>query len=617
MDHSHHHESAARLQEMEDLHQQLVYADGEGGGLGRGGMSSRAAQILQALDACTRSASDLDFLTVSRGLANLLLLLDRDDSMLRTLALPSSLAALVRCAEGGLVQDEAAVSAYVRLLLMLCSGHAGGAAQPDARASQAGHALSVLRSGALAPALSWLFDVRVLTEADDKRALLEAVFLCVEETLTREDAALLLDISRRLIDAILGEYEGYRCEVRGEGAAEGWARLGRASASVRIEVRRARGSTASDAVVIEFACRCTARLVTILSRRAEGHWQLWRPAYEANEDEARAAVRAFARRWEEIESPGVAGATAVANAAAALTDAGPPSASVEDALNMTAATSSAVLFSSPFPADLAGRARSRRHEARNGVAEIDEPEDENEDEAEGKTEHEAEAEANEAAEEAPDAAEDGEDMPAEEAVVQLRRMATRGRQRSVSSRKASRQYNGGPVPSNWPLQALAHLWAMDLPGAWTRALAGHCAYAAPGSQGCAPQGDSSGAAESWAVTIEGAGIGLTNYSVRALVRAQARLLVVVAEHSRLSLMRPTRTLRCVPMPAYGDAVHCLVQNHGLAGIALRLLSLSAGQDLAAPNGSSAVPALATRTLARDAEGLEDCLLLLAALMKAA
>ena len=43
----------------------------------------------------------------------------------------------------------------------------------------------------------------------------------------------------------------------------------------------------------------------------------------------------------------------------------------------------------------------------------------------------------------------------------------------------------------------------------------------------------------------------------------------------------------------------------------------AGQDLAAPNGSSAVPALATRTLARDAEGLEDCLLLLAALMKAA
>ena len=75
---------------------------------GGGQLTECTAAILASL-AASDGLSDLDAAVVAAGLRNLLLVPGLDDTALRSLALPASLATLRRCAEAGLVSDDDAM----------------------------------------------------------------------------------------------------------------------------------------------------------------------------------------------------------------------------------------------------------------------------------------------------------------------------------------------------------------------------------------------------------------------------------------------------------------------------------------------------------------------------
>jgi hypothetical protein len=121
--------------------------------------------------------------------------------------------------------------------------------------------------------------------------------------------------------------------------------------------------------------------------------------------------------------------------------------------------------------------------------------------------------------------------------------------------------------------------------------------------------------QSGSFSIEGNGIGLTRYTVRAVLRALARTLMVLCENERLSSFKPKETLSSgiVRIPLYTEEVPDLLEKCGLGGLLLRVMSISAAKDLSL-GGTSVHPHSASYSVhVRDPETIEDCLLLIASL----
>ena len=493
--------SEKRLQEAESLQTSLTFHQEGSGSLLRSCIS-----ILKSLLECSSSISpgesnEIDSSTAGLGLSNLVLLLDRDETQLRTIALPTSLAILNRVATSGLITEESAISRFVKLIHGLCAGSlAPASSSSSAMAPGAGgggppltgHPQSVLRSGILASICRWT-DAGLL-QSEDKVLVMETVLLCIEELRSREDAALILSLSHRFFDTIKSSYSEFSCESVVETSVDGVTQN-----FAKVFIKK---SSLSSPLMLEHSCRCVARLLSILSRLAEGHWKHWKAAYTYNQ----------------------------------------------------------VLSSESNEVAIGFEKNATRRKS--GSDEEDE---------EG---------------------EDGEDVEEEEE-----------EEESDGWEGLQKTYSGTPVPANWALQAIAHLWKMGAPVLLSQALAGHCAYSAPGIQ-------------SGSFSIEGNGIGLTRYTVRAVLRALARTLMVLCENQRLSSFKPIETLSSgiVRIPLYTEEVPDLLEKCGLGGLLLRVMSISAAKDLSLGENLSPHPHSASYSVhVRDPETIEDCLLLIASL----
>jgi len=475
-----------RLQEAESLQTTLTFHQE-----GSGSLLRSCIAILKSLLECSSTvgeSNETDASTAGLGLSNLVLLLDRDETQLRTIALPTSLAILNRVATSGLITEESSISRFVKLIHGLCAGSlapsSSSAIAPGAGGGSSqvmGHPQSVLRSGILASICQWI-DAGLL-QSEEKGLVMETILLCIEELRSREDAALILSLSRRFFDTIETTYPDFSCtsilEISDDKTQE-------------VSTVIIRKSPLSSPIMLEHSCRCVARLLSILSRLAEGHWKHWKAAYTFNQ-----------------------------------------------------VSSNLYKESSSISLDVTKRKTTEKEEEDNN---------DNEDEED----------------------EEGTELG-----------------------RPERVYSGTPVPANWALQAIAHLWKMGAPNLLSRALAGHCAFSAPGVQ-------------SDSFSIEGNGIGITRYTIRAILRALARTLMVLCEHQRLSSFKPAETSssRTISIPLYSAEVPDLIDKCGLGGLLLRIMSISAAKDLS--QGKEPLPALNSGHV-RDPETIEDCLLLLASL----
>jgi hypothetical protein len=87
--------------------------------------------------------------------------------------------------------------------------------------------------------------------------------------------------------------------------------------------------------------------------------------------------------------------------------------------------------------------------------------------------------------------------------------------------------------------------------------------------------------------------------------------MVLCEHQRLLELKPTISSSSLNVPVYSLEVQNLLENFGLGGMLLRIMSISAGKDLS--GGIETLQALNGGHV-RDPETIEDCLLLLASLL---
>jgi hypothetical protein len=203
-----------------------------------------------------------------------------------------------------------------------------------------------------------------------------------------------------------------------------------------------------------------------------------------------------------------------------------------------------------------------------------------------------------------------------------------------------------PIPSNWPFLAIAHICRMGMPRAWARALAGHCAVAAPGVAGLPTS--SAPSPPLLAATITGTGYGLARSTAKSVIRALTRVLVVLKAAEELAeagrgeeaggdagrggggaaASSSSSSSSSSLAATFTDLARVLVEEDGLLLILQRLIGLYSGEDGCASAGggaeaggdpttaAAAASSLSTQIVGalRDGELLEDCLLLAAALV---
>lgn len=522
-----------RYESAQELHESLLLATAESGGLG-----SIVPSIISSMAACS-GAHDLDPQTVSLCVGNLLQILDIEPAMRRQLAVPTALAVLRRCL--AMVIDEDGMSRYVKLLHKIAEAH------PQ----------SVLRSGILqTPVVDWM-DSGVLM-VEDKRIVYATLLKCVEGAYGREDAALLLDLCPRLV-AIIKDAYNFKCAVahlndaidgtvgdggdssrdsHGHDAGGGrWApqymsvsspsssavglATGSAPSSTTTTIHVEKCAFSSDAASLDFACRMTSRMVSIAAGNAQGHWNYWAAEY----------AQAMSSNLR-------------------------------------------IHHHDPVPALAGGNGRVGGH----GGGAVD-------------------ASSSQKRQPGSDALADGN--------------ATAGAPQQQQA-QAQPQPHRDPVPSNWPLQVLLHLCAMGLPQAWARALAGHCAAIAPGrsdsgsSSGGSSCGDGVGASSPSAaiptVVITGTGCPLSRYTLKAVIRALARLLTVLrtndsfvaargstpsqaAKQATSSSSSSSSAATAASTITFPALMADLNAKHGLAATLQRLMSIAAATDLTKPQTS--------------------------------
>jgi hypothetical protein len=233
-----------------------------------------------------------------------------------------------------------------------------------------------------------------------------------------------------------------------------------------------------------------------------------------------------------------------------------------------------------------------------------------------------------------------------------------------------------PVPANWPFQACVHVCRMGVLQVWCVCLAAHCAAAVSAAQAASASSSSSSSSSASSTAarsrpIAGAGALLSRGTVRALLRAATRLLLVLRHDQVLAAKRETRTPFRRPTaaavtagpssasaissattapaapPKFADVIDDLCRNYGLLLILQQIMQLagrggstgtgSGGSASGGGSGGSAsaltAAPTATGTAApasdsllgagadsgsqeADAEVLEDCLQLASVVMPA-
>jgi hypothetical protein len=227
-----------------------------------------------------------------------------------------------------------------------------------------------------------------------------------------------------------------------------------------------------------------------------------------------------------------------------------------------------------------------------------------------------------------------------------------------------------PIPMNWGLQAICHVVHMNILQGWVRALGGHCNIVCPGENlvFLSPSLLSTvGNNQVTTVSVESlpvstrisgnGGFGLSRATVKAILRALTRTLIILKEASQrdekirrqLILRQQSQHVSMenllvsstkVSVPDYSEIINSLIESEGLLVIIQRLLTLFSGNNTnnipsmvgtttsipttsgtasssLSPAALTSQPVLVDTTIQgimRDGELLEDCLSLLSVLL---